>query len=122
MKKVGIDILEIDRVKETKTFMTKVFTQTELDYINKFYAKKERIAGHFCAKEAVLKAIDYISTNYQEIEIIHSHNGRPLVNFYGETKKYYAKNYTDIDISISHSKTIATAICIVESKPKIIYG
>lgn len=119
--KIGIDIIELDRINDNKVFLNKVFTSLELDYINKFTNKKERIAGHFCAKEAIFKALDLIFINYQEIEIIHSQTGRPLVNFYGKTKEFYSENYKDIDISISHSKTIATAICIVEEKSKIIF-
>lgn len=119
--KIGIDIIETERVNDTKPFLNKVFTSIEIDYINKFSEKKERIAGHFCAKEAIFKALDLINMNYKEIEIIHSQTGRPLVNFYGKTKEFYAENYSDIDISISHSKTIATAICIVEQKPKVIF-
>lgn len=119
--KVGIDILEVERVSTSKTFLNKVFTPSEIDYINKFTQKKERIAGHFCAKEAIFKALDLININYHEIEIIHSHTGRPLVNFYGATRDFYAEHYSDIDISISHSRTVATAICIVEQKSKILF-
>lgn len=119
--KVGIDIIEVERISDSKEFLNKVFTPLEIDYINKFSAKKERIAGHFCAKEAIFKALDILFINYQEIEIIHSQKGRPLVNFYGKTREYFAENFEDIDISISHSKTVATAICVVEPKSKIIY-
>lgn len=111
--KVGIDVLEINRVKEDILFLQKVFTKKEIDYINKFADKKERIAGFFCAKEAVLKALDYPDMNIKEIEINHSNTGKPIVVFSGSAKFFYSNNFSNIDISISHSKTIATAICIV---------
>lgn len=118
--KVGIDIIEVERVKEDELFLNKLFTENEIKYINKFANKKERIAGFFCAKEAILKALDYPNMNVKEVEISHSKSGRPTVRFSGEAELFYLKNFSDIDISISHSKTIATAICIVKQRPSII--
>lgn len=114
--KVGIDVLEVERVQENEMFLNKLFTENEITYINKHINKKERIAGFFCAKEAVLKALDYPELTLKDVEISHSNTGRPLVNFRGDAKIFYSKNFSDIDISISHSKTIATAICIVKEK------
>ena len=118
--KVGIDIIEIERINENESFLNKILTKNELIYINKFSEKRERIAGHFCAKEAIFKALDMTNFSYQDIEISHSPSGRPIANFYGKIKEHFIKNYKDIDISISHSRTVATAICIVNEKSKII--
>ena len=112
--KVGIDVLEIERIKTNFHFLEKILTKNEIEYVNKFENKQERIAGIFCAKEAIFKALNLDFLNHQEIEINHGKNGRPFPAFYGKTKEYFLKNYKKIDISISHSKTIASAICAVE--------
>lgn len=112
--KVGIDVLEVERVKTNLSFLEKILTKTEIDYINKFENKQERVAGIFCAKEAIFKALNMDILHHQEIEIIHQENGKPIAKFYGKTKAHFLKNYKKIDVSISHCKTVATAICIVE--------
>ncbi|MGN0748152.1 MAG: holo-ACP synthase [Christensenellales bacterium] len=111
--KIGIDTLEIERINDDEKFLQKILTKNEIDYINNFKNKKERIAGFFCAKEAVFKALDMENLIHQEIEIRHKHNGRPYVQLSGKTKEMFEKKYREIDISISHSKTISTAVCIV---------
>lgn len=111
--KIGIDTLEIERINDDEKFLQKILTKNEIDYINNFKNKKEHIAGFFCAKEAVFKALDMENLIHQEIEIRHEHNGRPYVQLSGKTKEMFEKKYREIDISISHSKTISTAVCMV---------
>ena len=108
---IGIDILEIERVNNLKeNKLKKIFVENEINYINKFHNKNERIAGFFCAKEAIIKAFGQ-SLNFLDIEISHNENNKPIVIFHNNAKKLFEKNYKKIDISISHTKTVATAIC-----------
>lgn len=114
---VGIDILEIDRVKNLVN-LKKVFTENEIEYFNKFTNKNERICGFFCAKEAVFKCLNLNKLTHKEIEICHNENGKPFVKFYGETLKVFNQYFNKIDISISHTKTMATAIAVATEKPE----
>ena len=59
--KVGIDTIELDRIDEDKNFLKRFLTENEIEYINRFVNKKERISGFFCAKEAILKPL-YMDT------------------------------------------------------------
>lgn len=113
---VGIDILEVSRV-ENLVKLNKIFLQSEIDYINKFANKNERICGLFCAKEAVFKSLNLSNLNHKDIEICHQENGKPYVKFYNQTLEYFNQNFDKIDISISHTKTMATAIAIATEKP-----
>ena len=113
---VGIDILEIDRTKNLVD-LNKIFTDYEIEYINKFADKNERICGFFCAKEAVFKCLNLNKLNHKEIEIYHNENGKPFVKFYGETLSHFKQYFSKIDISISHTKTMATAIAVATEKP-----
>ena len=109
--KVGIDVLEIKRVKSILK-LEKIFTEKEIQYFNKFKNKEEHIAGTFCAKEAVFKCLNLKLLVHKEIEILHDENNKPYVKFYGKTKEYFLKNFKEIEISISHTKKTATAVAI----------
>ncbi len=55
---IGIDIIEIERVKESiekydKAFLNKIYTQTELDYCLSKKNKYQHFAARFAAKEAI---------------------------------------------------------------------
>lgn len=108
---VGIDILEIDRVKNLKS-LEKIFTQREIEYINKFEKKEERICGFFCAKEAVFKSLNLTTLKHLEIEILHNENGAPYVALNGSTLEHFKNKFERLEISISHSKNYATAIAV----------
>ena len=117
--KVGIDIIENERGKEIESVKDKIFTQNELSYILKFAQKEEHYCSAFCAKEAVFKCLNLKQLFHKEIEILHNENGKPYVVFYGKTKDFFNENFKEIDISISHNKTMTTAIAIATEKTKI---
>lgn len=121
MSMIGIDIIEIERVKsiaENDIRLSSLFTEKEIKYFNKYKNKETHVAGGFCAKEAVSKAL---KTGFngkvlpREIEILHKESGAPYVVLKGGAKEVFESlGFTNIDISISHDKEKATAICIVE--------
>ena len=116
---VGIDVLEIERAAQIEQIKHKIFTETELEYINQFTDKKERLAGFFTAKEAVFKCLNFNVLHHLEIEILHQSSGKPYIKFYGKTLEHFNNNFTHIDVSISHSKTIATSIAVAKRKNKV---
>ena len=117
--KVGIDVIENERAKKIESVKSKIFTQNELSYIEKFTQKEEHYCAIFCAKEAVFKCLNLNQIFHKEIEILHSENGRPYAIFHGKTEDYFNENFKEIDISISHSKRLTTAIAIATEKAKI---
>ena len=117
--RTGIDIIEIERVKESiestdGKFCERVYTRNEIEYCeSKRTQKYQHYAARFAAKEAVLKAISELLENkfdieWKEIEILNDENGRPFVNILKEDLII-----EDIDISISHCKTYAVANVVV---------
>ena len=117
--KTGIDIIEIERVKQSIEetdckFCERVYTEKEIEYCeSKKIQKYQHYAARFAAKEAVLKAISQLleskfDIEWKEIEIQNDENGRPYVNI---LKK--GINIDNIDISISHCKTYAVASVVV---------
>lgn len=114
---VGIDIENVSRFldyKEAKDKIDKIFTVKEQEYFAKFKNSAPHIAGTFCAKEAVSKALKvgfYNGLTPLDIEILHGIKGEPYVNIEGKIEKLLKGR--KVDISISHSKDSAIAICII---------
>ena len=113
-KGIGIDIIEIQRVKTAvkqfkDKFLSKVFTKRELDYCTKRKALKyPELAARFAAKEAYSKAIGtgIRGINWKEIEIINNDHGKPYIYV---KRKLIRKAM----VSLSHSLNYATAVVMV---------
>ena len=116
----GTDIIEVDRVRTSienvgEKFLKKVFTDNEIRYCeSKKIQKYQHYAGRFAAKEAVFKAIsrqleDKYSVCWKDIEVENDSQGRPSVNLFNVDMK----KIENIDISISHCKSYATANVVV---------
>lgn len=117
--RTGVDIIEIERVKQSieetdGKFCERVYTQREIEYCeSKNMQKYQHYAARFAGKEAVLKAISQMleskfDIQWKEIEILNDEEGRPYVNLLKD-----GIEMEDIDISISHCKTYAVASVVV---------
>jgi holo-[acyl-carrier protein] synthase len=120
---VGIDMIEVERVAgkigKEKGFRELVFTAKEIAYCEAKTNKYEHYAARFAAKEAFFKAIGSgwtDGTAFNEIEIAHDENGKPVLVLLGGTAKLMAaRQVGTISVSLSHLKTIASAIVIIET-------
>lgn len=121
MIKCGTDIIEIARIKdaiEKEGFKERVYTEKEIEYCeSKNIQKYQNYSGRFAAKEAIFKALstlieDKYKIKWTDFEIINDKEGKPNVQINTDIiDKSLIKN---IDISISHCKEYATAVCIIE--------
>ena len=117
---IGNDIIEIERVEKAilkEGFKNKVYTQKELENIEKRGNRTETYAGIFSAKEAISKAIGTGVREFSlaDLEILNNDLGKPYVVVSEKLDKILKnkkENY-QIKISISHSKKYATAIAII---------
>lgn len=118
--KTGIDIIEIERVKQSiesteGKFCERVYTENEIKYCeNKKSQKYQHYAARFAAKEAVFKAISSVLENkyeisWKEIEILNDEKERPYVIISNKN----VQGIENIDISISHCKDYAVASVVV---------
>ncbi|MCX6150228.1 MAG: holo-ACP synthase [Ignavibacteriales bacterium] len=120
---IGIDIIEIDRIKESidkfgDRFLNKVFTQTELDYSLLKPNKYQHLAARFAAKEAVAKALSFNGDkgfHWKDIEIYNEPNGMPSVVLFNSLKKILSDN-KELKITMSHSQNYVTCFAIVHQK------
>ena len=117
---IGNDIIEIERIEKAiskEGFKNKVYTQTELENIEKRGDRVETYAGIFSAKEAISKAIGTGVREFSltDLEILNDDLGKPYVVVSEKLDKIIKSKKEDyqIEISISHSKKYATAVAIV---------
>jgi holo-[acyl-carrier protein] synthase len=115
--RVGIDLIEIDRVRRALErypgFRARCFTQAEQEYCDSRPNPPQHYAARFAGKEAVGKALGVgVRFTWREIEI----RGRPKpgVHLSGWTKAAAERiGASQIDLSMTHSKELAAAICVV---------
>lgn len=107
MIKVGTDIVEISRFEEMENlelFEKRAFTKREIEYFSSLKNPYQSIAGAFAAKEAFAKFMGsgFRGFGLHDIEVLRDELGKPYLCFMGRR--------LDTDVSISHSKTAATAV------------
>ena len=114
--RTGLDLIEIERIEralERPGFRERCFTEAERAYCDSRAKPEESYAARFAAKEAVGKALGCgVRFTWKEIEIV----GRPKpgVRLSGRTAAYAERvRAGDIDLSMTHSRELAAAICLV---------
>jgi holo-[acyl-carrier protein] synthase len=121
---IGTDLIEVERVadkmEKKQGFKELVFSAGEIIYCEARTYKYEHYAARFAAKEAFLKAIGTgwrNGTAFNEIEIYNDEVGKPEIRFHGLTAKTIADlKLGKIFVSLSHLKTMACAMVIIEDR------
>jgi holo-[acyl-carrier protein] synthase len=114
--RVGSDLIEIDRIRralERPGFRDRCFTQAEQAYCDAKRNPAESYAARFCGKEAVGKALGCgVRFTWKEIEIVGRQ--KPGVTLTGKTLVFAERvGLREIDVSLTHSHTMAGAACVV---------
>jgi holo-[acyl-carrier protein] synthase len=112
IKGVGIDIIEVERIARAygrnKKFLSRVFTQNEINYCMNKKNKFQHLSARFAAKEAFFKALGK-RIRWRDIEIINQPSGKPEIRIHDPTI-----SFSKIHVSISHLEKYAIAIVIIE--------
>lgn len=123
IKGIGIDIIEIDRIKSAAQkygahFLNRIFTPKELNYCkNRNKLRYPELAVRFAAKEAYSKAIGTgingfgrknKGLGWKEVEVVNDPKGKPLIAIKGRISK-------KTQLSLSHSRYYAVASVYVEN-------
>lgn len=113
---IGIDIVDIKDIKDkmSEAFIKRVLSTKELAYYNTITHEERKfhyLAGRFAGKEAYTKAYGSFETplNFSDVSILHDENNTPFI-----ISQYRPQDI--LKISISHSKTYATAIVMVDKQ------
>jgi holo-[acyl-carrier protein] synthase len=114
---VGIDVIEIERVRKVlerhpARFLQRVFTPEEVAFCR---GRVPELAARFAAKEAVMKALGTGARGlaWREIEVLPNRRGKPLVYLHGAAKRRGDEiGIRGIDISLTHSHELAIAAVV----------
>ena len=114
---VGIDTVEIDRIKELinkERFLERVFSDEEIKEFGLRNNKPEHIAAAFASKEAFSKAIGTGIAGFKltEVSLLHLENGKPYLKFSGNALSIVTERRLSFDVSITHTNSLATAVVI----------
>ncbi|UCC61358.1 MAG: holo-ACP synthase [Dehalococcoidia bacterium] len=112
--RVGVDIIEIDRVRDVidrwgQRFLGRIYTKAELDFCR---GRVPELAVRFAGKEAVMKAMGTgrRGVSWRDIEILSDRRRAPLVFLHGRARRRARKlGLDEIAISLSHSRNYAVA-------------
>jgi holo-[acyl-carrier protein] synthase len=114
--RVGIDLLEIDRLERalerTPRLAERLFTDAEREYAAGRGRPGQHLAARFCAKEAVAKALGLESWNFHEVEVLGT-GGPPEVRLHGSAAARAAALGVRVDVSLTHTGKDAAAVAIV---------
>lgn len=114
MKNIGVDIVEIERVRSAMDkhakFLNKIFSEREIKYIRSKAKPHESAAGGFAAKEAFVKFLGtgFRGVSPRDIEVLRDPLGKPYIVFCGVA--------AEVSVSISHSDAFAVAVVIGEGE------
>lgn len=119
---VGIDIIEIDRIKKSiddlgDQFLNKIYTDIEREYSLSKKNKYQHLAARFAAKEAIIKALSSVADSgysWKDMEIFNEPNGMPKVALHGKIKELLGDD-KELKISMSHSDNYVTCFAILYS-------
>ena len=83
---IGVDILKISRLEKLAPkaeFLNKLFSQKEIEYFKSRSYNINTVAGAFCAKEALAKAIGCGLSRLPltEISVVRDELGKPFFEF-----------------------------------------
>ncbi|WP_010098111.1 holo-ACP synthase [Ornithinibacillus scapharcae] len=115
IKGIGIDIIELNRIKESiknDRFIDRILTDVEKQKYTSIQSdqrKIEYIAGRFAAKEAFSKAMGtgIGKLSFQDIEVLNDGKGAPYI-------KVSLEERMNIFVSITHSREYAVAQVVLE--------
>jgi holo-[acyl-carrier protein] synthase len=116
---VGTDLIEIERVRRALErypgFRERCFTEAERAYCDSRPNPPQHYAARFAAKEAVGKALGFGVARafaWREVEI--AGRPKPSVRLSGRMRAWAERaGAGPIDLSMSHSRELATAVAVV---------
>src|SRR5215813_7419343 len=114
---VGIDIIEVERVRKVferhgERFLRRVYTEAEVWQCR---GKATRLAGRFAAKEAISKALGtgIHGVAWREMEVVQLRSGRPTVSLHGNAKRRAELlGISAFDVSIADLQAFSIAIAV----------
>ena len=124
MHAVGIDIIEIDRIRQVvelwgQRFLRRVYTDGEIQYCR---GRAPQLAARFAAKEAVMKVLGTgrYGVGWRDIEVVRRRGGPPSFRLQGRALGVAQRlSVNGIALSLSHSREYAVASVLLETAKRV---
>lgn len=119
---IGIDVVEVDRIKSSlsefgEQFLDRIFTPDEQAYCERQKNKELSYAARFAAKEAIAKAFGTgigKSVGWREMEVKRMESGEPKVVLHGKAAELAESiQVSEVKISLTHAKHYAAANAVI---------
>jgi holo-[acyl-carrier protein] synthase len=119
----GVDLAEVPRIRASierfgDKFIRRIYTATEIAYVERKANRFERYAARFAAKEAGMKAIGTgwrRGVTWQDFEVANLPSGKPTLRFHGVAAQFAAKlGVRNVALSITHTAEFGMAHVILE--------
>jgi holo-[acyl-carrier protein] synthase len=121
---IGTDVVDVARIERSfaeygERFLRRIFTQTEIDYCERFGDTRFlHFAARFAAKEAFSKAIGTGMRDGMAFSLVGVRNkptGEPVLELGGLMQERWGDHV--IHVSLSHTATVALAVVVLERGP-----
>jgi len=122
---VGIDIIEVDRIRASHErfgdrFLKRILHPEEIAYCLSHKAPAPFLAARFAAKEAISKAFGTgigAQLGWQDMEVGRKESGEPFVILHAAGKQLLReRGGRVVHLSLSHTQHYAAAVAILESE------
>lgn len=115
---LGVDLIEVERIERAlerrPSLRERLFTDRELEACAARARPGRHLAARFAAKEAALKALGIGGLRMREVEVIGGVDRPPSLDLHGGVAAEAARQGVRLEVSLSHSRELATAIVIAE--------
>jgi holo-[acyl-carrier protein] synthase len=125
---IGTDIVECLRIAQMierhgELFISRVYTEQEIEYCQCRKQSTQHFAGRWAAKEAVLKALGTgwrRGISWRDVEVRNDPSGKPTIALRGGARDVVEeRGIAEMLISISHCRSHATAYALALGKDVI---
>ncbi|MGB7758916.1 MAG: holo-[acyl-carrier-protein] synthase [Bryobacteraceae bacterium] len=119
----GVDLAEVPRVRHLierygRRFIERIYTPSEIAYVERKANRFERFAARFAAKEAGMKAIGTgwrHGVTWQDFEVANLPSGKPTLRLHGVAAQVAEKlGARRISLSLTHTAEYGLAHLILE--------
>jgi holo-[acyl-carrier protein] synthase len=114
---IGIDVIEIDRVRRTLNrwgdrFLLRVFTDGEIAYCARRHDPSPSLAARFAAKEAFAKAVPAgVDPRWREVEVVLGDGNKPTLRLSPRLSDLLGD--CRVMVSLSHTQEMAMATVLI---------
>jgi holo-[acyl-carrier protein] synthase len=119
----GVDLAEVHRIRASverfgDRFVRRIYTVSEIAYVERKANRYERYAARFAAKEAGMKAIGTgwkRGVTWQDFEVANLPSGKPTLRFHGVAAQIADRlGVRHVSLSLTHTSELGMAHVILE--------